>query len=137
MLGRPGVVAGDVHRYSFPRTDLHVTLDGIEIKPAFALGGRASFAPMHSGAMMMGDLVLLGTEVDRAMTKLLDAGFEVTALHHHLLRAEPPVYFTHIGGHGDPVRLAEALRAAPAAPAPVPGLDHGAIRLRATAAMKT
>ncbi len=127
VLGRPGVTTGETRRYNFPRTDLHVTVDGVEIKPTFALGGWATFAPMHGGAMMMGDLVLLGSEVPRAMGKLLDAGLEVTALHHHLLRAEPPVFFMHIGGHGDPVKLAAGVRAALAesgaltAPPPVAG----------------
>jgi hypothetical protein len=38
-LGRKPAVSGDVHRYGFPRTDLTVTLDGVTIKPALALGG--------------------------------------------------------------------------------------------------
>ena len=43
-LGRKAaVVAGDVHRYGFPRTDLAVTLDGVTIKPALALGGWVAF----------------------------------------------------------------------------------------------
>jgi hypothetical protein len=56
-LGRKPVVAGDVHRYGFPRTDLTVTLDGVTIKPALALGGWVAFKPAHGGAMIMGDLV--------------------------------------------------------------------------------
>jgi hypothetical protein len=47
-IGRtPAVVAGDVHRYGFPRTDLAVTLDGVTIRPALALGGWVAFKPMH------------------------------------------------------------------------------------------
>ena len=38
-FGRSGAVNADVHRYGFPRTDLQVTLDGVTIKPSFALGG--------------------------------------------------------------------------------------------------
>ena len=41
-LGRKGTVTEDVHRYAFPRTDLNVTLDGVTIKPALALGSRLS-----------------------------------------------------------------------------------------------
>ena len=58
-LGRTGAVGGDVHRYGFPRSDLQVTLDGVTIRPGLALGGWAAFKPMHDGAMVMGDLVLL------------------------------------------------------------------------------
>ena len=60
-LGRKPAVSGDVHRYGFPRSDLSVTLDGVTIKPALALGGWIAFKPMHGGVMAMGDLVLLET----------------------------------------------------------------------------
>jgi Domain of Unknown Function (DUF1259). len=52
-------VSGEVHRYGLPRSDLRVTLDGVAIKPALALGGWVAFAPAHGAAMVMGDLVLL------------------------------------------------------------------------------
>ena len=52
-------MSGDAHRYGFPRTDLNVTLDGVVIKPALALGGWIAFKPAHGGVMVMGDLVLL------------------------------------------------------------------------------
>ena len=39
-LGKPGTeMPGGVYRIGLPRTDLKVTLDGVEIKPGFALGG--------------------------------------------------------------------------------------------------
>ena len=111
-LGRSAAVAGDIHRYGFPRTDLQVTLDGVTIRPAFALGGWVAFKPMHGGAMIMGDLVLLETEVNPVMAKLLEGGVEVTAVHNHLLRANPATFYMHVGGHGDPVKIAQTIRAA-------------------------
>src|SRR5437667_11739227 len=66
-LGRTATVSGQVHRYGFPRTDLSVTLDGVTIKPALALGGWVAFVPAREGAMIMGDLVLLETEVNPVM----------------------------------------------------------------------
>ena len=105
-MGRTAAVSGDVHRYGFPRTDLHVTLDGVTIKPAFALGGWAAFKPMHGGAMVMGDLVLLETEINPVMAKLIENGIEITAVHNHLLRASPATFYMHVGGHGDPVKMA-------------------------------
>src|SRR5215831_5613649 len=114
-LGRKPAVSGDVHRYGFPRTDLSVTLDGVTIKPALALGGWAAFKPAHGGAMMMGDLVLLESEITPVMTTAIKNGLEITAVHNHILRAEPPTFYMHVSGHGDPVRLAEALHQALAA----------------------
>src|SRR5215467_2069059 len=81
-IGRKAaVVSGDAHRYGFPRTDLSVTLDGVAIKPALALGGWVAFKPMHGEAMVMGDLVLLEPEINPVMTKLMDGGIEITAVH--------------------------------------------------------
>ena len=135
VLGRTAAVSGDVHRYGFPRTDLTVTLDGVTIRPALALGGWVAFKPAHGGAMIMGDLVLLETEISPVMAKLIENDIEITAVHNHILRSSPATFYMHIGGHGDPVKLAIALRTAlvasktplapPAAAAPSPaiGLD--------------
>ena len=125
-LGKTATVQGDVHRYGSPRTDLHVTLDGVAIKPALALGGWLAFEPMQDGALVMGDLVLTETEVNPVMSKLLESGIEITVVHNHLLRTRPATYYMHIHGHGDPVAMATAIHvslaesktplAAPAAP---------------------
>jgi hypothetical protein len=108
-LGRKPAVSGDVRRYGFPRTDLTVTLDGVTIKPALALGGWVAFKPMHGEAMIMGDLVLLETEVNPVMLKLIEGGLEITAVHNHLLRASPATFYLHVGGHGDPAKMAAVI----------------------------
>ena len=139
ILGRTGAVGGQVHRYGFPRTDLQVTLDGVTIRPTLALGGWIAFQPMGTNmAMAMGDLVLLQSEVSPVMAKLLEGGLEVTALHNHLLRAEPLTFYMHVGGHGDPVKMAETIKnalsvsktpltAAPAGQPPAIDLDTAQI----------
>jgi Domain of Unknown Function (DUF1259) len=104
-LGKTATVAGDVHRYGLPRSDLQVSLDGVAIKPTLALGGWVAFAPMHGEAMVMGDLVLLETEITPVMTKLLDGGLDITAIHNHILRASPATFYMHVGGHGDPEKI--------------------------------
>jgi hypothetical protein len=131
-LGRMPAVSGDVHRYGFPRSDLTVMLDGVTIKPALALGGWIAFKPAHGGVMAMGDLVLLETEVTPVVAKLTEGGLEITAIHNHLLRANPATFYVHVLGHGDPVKLAgvihDALAASKtpltiAAAAPPPAVD--------------
>src|SRR5437868_9538895 len=111
-LGRTAAVSGEVHRYGFPRSDLQVTVDGVSIRPSLALGGCAAFMPMRREAMVMGDLVLLETEINPVMAKLAEGGVEITAVHNHLLRANPVTFYMHIGGHGDPMKMAEAIRSA-------------------------
>ncbi len=111
-LGKTAAVSGEVRRYGLPRSDLHVTLDGVSIKPALALGGWVAFAPMHGEAMLMGDLVLLETEITPVMTKLLESGLDITAIHNHILRAAPATYYMHVAGHGDPEKMAASIRSA-------------------------
>jgi len=102
---------GGVHKYGLPRSDLQVTVDGVAIKPALALGSWLAFQPAGDGAVFMGDLVLTDTEISPVMQRLLEGGVEITAVHNHLLRTSVPVFYMHVGGHGDPVKLAEALHA--------------------------
>jgi hypothetical protein len=115
-MGRSGAsLPGDVHRYGFPRSDLHVTVDGVTLLPALALGGWLAFKPDGDGAMVMGDLVLTEGEINPVMSKLLAGGVAVTAVHNHLLRAQPPTFYMHVDGHGDAAGLATTLHDALAA----------------------
>jgi Domain of Unknown Function (DUF1259) len=109
-LGRKPAISGDVHRYGFPRSDLSVTLDGVTMKPGLALGGWVAFKPMHGEAMVMGDLVLLESEVNPVMLKMIEGDLDITAVHNHLLRASPATLYMHIGGHGDPAKMAAVIR---------------------------
>jgi hypothetical protein len=138
-LGRKPAASGDVRRYGFPRSDLTVTLDGVTIKPALALGGWVAFKPMHGEAMVMGDLVLLESEINPVMLKMIEGGLDITAVHNHLLRASPATFYMHIGGHGDPAKMAavihDALAASktplsmPATAAPPPTIDLDTVQL--------
>jgi hypothetical protein len=112
-IGKKGAdQPGGVRKFSLPRSDLKVTVDDVPIKPALALGGWVAFAPAESGAMFMGDLVLTDTEISPVMQRLIADGVEITAVHNHLLRTSIPVFYMHVGGHGDPVKLAQTLHAA-------------------------
>jgi hypothetical protein len=111
-FGKPAaVLPGEVHKWGLPRTDLKVTVDGVVLKPTFALGSWVAFVAVDGGAMLMGDLVLTEDEVSPVMKRLIEGGVEITAVHNHLLRTSPAVFYMHVGGHGDPIQLAESLRA--------------------------
>src|SRR6516165_5412852 len=63
-LGKTGAkMPGGVYRVGLPRIDLRVTLDGVVLKPGFALGGWLAFEKVGEQAMVMGDLVLTTDEV--------------------------------------------------------------------------
>lgn len=125
-MGRTGAAQpGDVYRFNFPRSDMHVTVDGVAIKPAFALGGWIAMKSAGDGVIAMGDLVLTDDELNPVIARLQEGGVEQTAIHHHLLRETPRVYYVHVHGHGDPAKLAATIRAAlaltklpPASPPP-------------------
>src|SRR3954463_16257647 len=111
VLGRSGQKTGDIYRLAFPRTDLHVSVAGLEIKPGLALGSWAAFTGNDNAAMVMGDLVLLENELTPVMKKLRGAGFEITAVHNHVLNESPRVIYMHYMGHGKAVELAKPLHA--------------------------
>lgn len=109
-LGKSGTqMQGGIYRVGLPRSDMHVTLDGIVLKPTLALGSWVAFAPMGDKTMVMGDLVLSESEIEPVMKKLAESNIEITALHNHLLRAKPATYYMHVYGEGDAVTLATAL----------------------------
>ena len=109
VLGQTGkAVAGDVHRYGWPRRDLKVRIGEVDIQPALALGSWAAF----SSEMVMGDLVLLPSEVESVVRTLQKDGFEISAIHNHLLGESPMIAYVHYAGHGDPAVLARSLHEA-------------------------
>jgi Domain of Unknown Function (DUF1259) len=125
-LGRSGQKIGDVYKVGFPRTDLHVSVHGIAIKPGLALGSWAAFTGTDADAMVMGDLVLLEDEINPVMEKLRSSGFEISAVHNHLIDETPHVMYMHYMGHGNASQLATSLRAALAVsktPLETPGIN--------------
>lgn len=138
-MGKKGAMqTGNVYKFTMPRTDLKVTLDGVALQAGFALGTHIEFLPMGDMVMYMGDLVLGEDEIEPVMKKLIEGGVEIAGIHNHVLRATPVVMYMHIMGTGDPTKVATALHAAlalsktpfeapAAAPAPVLDLDMAAI----------
>jgi hypothetical protein len=117
--GKIGAAAGvkvatapdGVVRVAWARTDVAVTVDGMPLKPFAGLGSWAAFAPTAHGAMVMGDTVVFQDEVDAAMDAAFARNLEVTALHNHFFYDEPKVYFMHVGGMGEPEKLAAGVKA--------------------------
>src|SRR5215467_940090 len=91
-LGRSGQQQADgAYKFGLPRGDLKVTVDGVQVKPALALGSWLAFSGPGQDAMMMGDLVLAEDEVSPVMMSLQENEIQVTALHNHVLHESPRV----------------------------------------------
>jgi uncharacterized protein DUF1259 len=113
-LGQAGAIQpGDVYKVGMPRTDLHVTVGGVAIKPALALGSWVGFKRTGENQVVaMGDLVLLESEVGPVLRRLREGGIEQTAIHNHLQHETPAVIYVHIHGGGDPIKIASAIHSA-------------------------
>jgi hypothetical protein len=109
-MGRPGKIQADgTFKFSMPRKDLKVKVDGTPIQAGLALGSWVAFGGTPAHAMAMGDLVLTEDDVEPVMLKLQQEGVQETAIHNHLLHETPRVMYMHIEGHGDPVKVAKAI----------------------------
>ncbi|MCE9602995.1 MAG: DUF1259 domain-containing protein [Gemmatimonadetes bacterium] len=113
VMGRPGaVLAGGVLRFGMPRADLDVRIGEVRIRPNFALGSWLAFKVAPGGAVAMGDLVLLESELGPVLARLQSGGIEQSAIHHHLVGESPHVLYVHLHAHGEARPIAEAVRAA-------------------------
>ncbi len=102
-IGAKGIANTEerVFKFTFPRTDVPVTVDGWTMKPFMGLTSWVAFRKgVEKESMVMGDLVLFEDEVNPIMSVALENGLSVTALHNHFFYDNPKVYFMHIGGDG-------------------------------------
>jgi hypothetical protein len=113
-LARTGSMQADgvVYKVPAPRSDLKVTVGAISIKPGLALGSWMAFKKDGAAAVAHGDLVLLESEVNPVISALQQGGMEITAIHNHLLGANPPLLYVHFWGHGAEAQLAQTLATA-------------------------
>ncbi|MFI5225017.1 MAG: DUF1259 domain-containing protein, partial [Nitrospirales bacterium] len=101
--------AEDVVKVTFPRTDIKATVAGVRMNPELGLTAWAAFTRAGDHTMVMGDIVMLESEINSVMSVALDNGLDVTALHNHFLWDNPQVMFMHIGGMGEEEKLAGAV----------------------------
>lgn len=111
-LGRPGAVQDGVHKVTFWRTDMPVMIGRTHVAPAAALGSWIAFRETPSGITCDGDLVLARDEVAPVMDALQQHGFEITALHNHLMFETPEVMYMHFFARGDLGPIVDGMKAA-------------------------
>lgn len=100
-----------VVRVTWGRDDVPITIDGYRFKPFAGLTSWAAFKETADGARVMGDTVVFQDEVSPAMDAAIASGISITGLHNHFFFDDPPVYFMHIGGAGEPEALARGVKA--------------------------
>jgi Domain of Unknown Function (DUF1259) len=113
IVGKQGDYKANVLKVNIPRNDLNMKIAGYAVPTPFGFGGWFAMEKGGGGEdVVMGDLVLTQGEVNEVMSRLLEHGIEVTALHNHFFWDEPRVFFMHIHGHGKAVDLANQLKPA-------------------------
>ena len=128
ILGASGQTEEGALLVRFPRSDIKITIDGEPMPTALGFGSWTAWKDMGKDAMVMGDLVLLEKEVNPVISALEEANIQVTALHNHFFYEQPRIMFMHVGGMGDPVKMAQGIRNAldkTATPHPSPGSSGG------------
>ncbi|HEX9063283.1 MAG TPA: DUF1259 domain-containing protein, partial [Clostridia bacterium] len=110
IIGKKGTMQDDVLKVTFPRYDLKVNIDSVSIEPELAFTSWMAFHPVGNQSMVMGDIVLLESEIDPVVLQLIANGFEITALHNHLLHELPRIMYLHIAGIGEAVKLAHGIK---------------------------
>jgi hypothetical protein len=111
-LGRQGDFKEGVLKVNIPRNDLKVVVDGIATPTPFGFGGWIALTKGTGMDVMMGDLVLNEEEVNPVMSAVLNAGFDVTAVHNHFFFETPRIFYMHVHGHGTPADLANKIKPA-------------------------
>jgi hypothetical protein len=111
ILRRKGSLSGRVLQLSVPRAG-RIEDGGMELPPAMGMAIAINFQVTADGAASTGDFVLIADEVNPVIRELQSHGLEVTALHSHLLREQPRLFFLHFWGLGPPESIAAGLRAA-------------------------
>jgi len=110
ILGVPGQMQEGAVVFSFPRSDIKITIDGDPVPTALGFGSWTAWKAMGNGFMVMGDLVLLENEINPVISALAEANTNVTALHNHFLREEPRIMYMHIAGMGPAAPMANGIR---------------------------
>lgn len=112
VFDKKGAVQDGVYKITFPRSDLKVKVGDFQAAPGLAFTSWVAFIGMESGnmAMMMGDLVLLDTEVKPVISKIVSSGLEVTAIHNHIVNETPAIKYVHFSGKGEAANLAKAIK---------------------------
>jgi hypothetical protein len=111
VLGRKGSIVGRVLQIGIPRASKIVD-EGVEVPATQGMAISMNFEIIGPRVATTGDFVLIADEVNPVVRELETHDIEVTALHSHMLRETPRLFFMHFWGIGDPSKVAEGLKAA-------------------------
>lgn len=112
-VGRDAKKSDDgVGKFSLPRSDLDVRLDGAKLPPGVGVGCWAAFYACPCGqTKVMGDTCVTRAELQAAIDALRKGGLDVTGIHNHFVGEQTEVTFLHYEGEGEAEALGRTVRA--------------------------
>lgn len=102
----------EFYKVTFPRTDISLKIDGESVEARLAYTSWIAYRPMGNSTQIMGDMVLLDTEIPKVIPYLKKSGIVITAIHNHLLREQPRLIYMHIAGKGNALELSKIMKGA-------------------------
>lgn len=111
VTGMKGVAKNGEYKITVPQNDLHVVVDGFKIIPPMGLGSWIAFTPCSDSVMVMGDIIVTGTDLAPVQQEVIRQGFAITAIHNHFVRHHPGVMYMHIDGRGKAEKVAASAKA--------------------------
>jgi LysM repeat protein len=111
IIGQKGQKQGRVLMLSIPRHK-PVFENGMEIPPAMGLNHVINIQAERKNVATTGDFVLLAKQVNPVVRVLTENNITVTAVHNHMLKESPRLFFLHFWGLDEPNVIASGLRRA-------------------------
>jgi hypothetical protein len=114
VLGEPAESEGDIIEYGFRRRE-RLTMHGETLPSTDALetAPEVKFQMLKGGrAVTYGEMILTADEVAPVFHVLVENGIEIEALHNHMTKEEPRLFFMHWWAVGKPETLARGVKAA-------------------------
>ncbi len=112
ILGYRGELNKGVYKYTIGRPDVMLTEHGVPITTFLGFNTWAAWQGSEEKAAVAGDFAMLENEVDGVIKALVENNIEVVAVHNHMLREQPRIFFLHYWGIGPAEKLARGLKAA-------------------------
>lgn len=110
-LGLKGTINGTILQVSVARAE-PIRDGGIEVPPGMGMNNPMNFQTVGERVATTGDFVLVADEVNPVLRELAAHGIAATALHSHMLRETPRLFFMHFWAVDSPEKIGAGLKAA-------------------------
>ena len=112
ILGHQGKMKKGVYKITIGRPDVDLKENETGISTFMGFNTWASWQGTPEKAAVAGDFAMLENEVAPVIKALIENDIEVVALHNHMVKEEPRIFFLHYWGVGPSAKLVKGLKAA-------------------------